>query len=72
MERESKMKGWSRDMEEEKGRARDRARKYQDANLSPLQIWGGGPWLSWACLPPTPGLEDSMSLAQFLSCMSSD
>lgn len=55
MERESKMKGWSRDMEEEekgRARARARARKCQDANLSAFQIWGGGSLALLGLSPP--------------------
>ena len=42
--------------------------------LAPFLSRLGG-WGSLACLslsPPTPGLEDSVNLARFLSCMSSD
>lgn len=36
----------------------------------PFQIWDGESLAPCACL--IPGLEDSVSMAQFLSCMSSD
>lgn len=48
------------------------SRKCQDANLSPFQIWGGESLALLRSSPPpphTPGLEDSVSLAQFLSCI---
>lgn len=64
---ESKVKRQSRVTE--KGRLKQ-GRKCPDASLFP--DLGQGSLAHLCSSPLTPGLEDSVSLAWFLSCMSSD
>lgn len=67
------MKEQSRDTEEEEERVPGRVGNAGMPTCLLPRSGAGSPWLSCAVSPhpppPTPGLEGSMSLAQFLSCI---